>query len=216
MNSREALFQGLKDNDTNAIQAILDSDQNAAAICDENGISFLMHALYHRKPQIAEMIRKKRTEITWFEASALGEVDQLKHFIETEPGLVNSYSNDGFTALHLAAFFNQPEAMKCLASRGANTNAISQNPMKLAAIHSATAGGDNACVSVLLEAGCDPNLKQEGGYTALMSAASRGNKSMVAMLLDSGADASLKDDKGFSARDHASRSGHEYLLESLG
>lgn len=215
MTTREAMFLTLKDNDLDGLRAILDAEPGSEDMGDENGISFLMQTLYYRKPEMAALVRARRREITWHEAAALGETQRLTRLLAMEPALINSYAGDGFTALHLTSFFGEPESLKVLISHGANPNLISLNPMKLAAIHSATAGGHTACVKELAEAGADLNLKQHGGYTALMSAASQGNAEITKLLLDKGADPALRDDKNSTASDHATRGGHTTILEML-
>jgi ankyrin repeat protein len=54
-------------------------------------------------------------------------------------------------------------------------------------IHSATAVGDYESVSALLEAGADPNVTQQGGYTPLDAARRNENTQIEQLLLEHGA-----------------------------
>ena len=77
---------------------------------------------------------------------------------------------DGFTPLHLAAFFGGAEAVRAILARGADPDADADNTFGVRPIHSAAAVGDHASVRALLEAGADPNVEQQGGHTPLDAA----------------------------------------------
>ena len=53
----------------------------------------------------------------------------------------------------------------------ANAWADADNVFKVRPIHSAAAVRDRTSVRLLLEAGADPNVRQQGGYTPLHTAA---------------------------------------------
>ena len=61
-----------------------------------------------------------------FEAAALGYADRLAEELETG-GRAQAVSADGFTALHLAAYFGKAEAARRLLDAGAEVDAVSQN-----------------------------------------------------------------------------------------
>ena len=78
-------------------------------------------------------------ELDIFEATTLGDLPRLRALLASDAGLAKAFSADGFTALHLAAFFGQPESAELLG--GADPNAVAKNPMKVAVINSAAASG---------------------------------------------------------------------------
>ena len=117
--------------------------------------------------------------------------------LDGEAELVTSWSNDGFTALHLAAFFGQEEAAELLVARGAEVNVVARNPtIVVTPLHSAAAGSHAGIVKLLLEHGADPNAAQDGGFTPLHSAAGNDDRDSAEALLEAGADPSLANDEG--------------------
>ncbi len=101
---------------------------------------------------------------------------------------VTSYSGDGFTALHFAAFFGRSEAAALLIERGAEVDAFGRGWMTGTAMHSAASRLQSDVVRILLEAGANPNVRQSAGWTPLHAAAMNGDLTSVELLLASGAD----------------------------
>ena len=64
-----------------------------------------------------------RDDVDIFEASALGSLDRISSLLQKDPGLAGAFSADGFTPLHLAAFFGHSSAARVLLDRGADVNA---------------------------------------------------------------------------------------------
>ena len=62
--------------------------------------------------------------------------------------------------------------------------------------------GHQQLVSTLLEAGADPNLQENKGWTALMLAYIRGHYKVADELINYGARTDIFDDNGMTARDH--------------
>ena len=54
-----------------------------------------------------------------------------------------------------------------------------------------------------MEAGANPNVRQQGGYTPLHGAAHNGDAELVQLLLDHGADPAAPNDDGKTPRDLA-------------
>jgi ankyrin repeat protein len=123
-----------------------------------------------------------------FEAAALGRVDRLRRLLAEEPGRARSWTPDGFTALHLAAFFGPPEAVQALLDAGADPHAVAANPMKVQPLHSAAAARNLEASRMLLEAGADPNAAQQEGFRPLDAATQNGDDALRELLLAHGAD----------------------------
>src|ERR1017187_6894793 len=106
-------FELLQAGDADGLRRILEQDPAASEACDSTGVSLLMHSLYRGRRDLAELIASKKKTLDIFEATALGRLDRLKEILRDaslhdDAGAINSYSKDGFTALHFACFFRQP------------------------------------------------------------------------------------------------------------
>lgn len=156
-----------------------------------------------------------RESLDVFAAAAIGADEQLRQRLVDDPAAATARTDDGFTALHLAAFFGTSVTVATLLAGGADPACVAENPMRVTPLHSALAHGDGPSVRRLLEAGAPVNAQQAGGYTALHAAAMHGDVELVRLLLDHGAAASLRDEEGRSAADHAARAGHTALAEEL-
>jgi ankyrin repeat protein len=126
-----------------------------------------------------------------FEAAAVGWTDRVRELLDQDPALANAWAEDGFQPLGLASFFGHVEAARLLVERGAEVNSASRNEMKVMPLHSAAATGDPDAryelATLLLEAGADPNARQQDDYTPLMAAGQRGDERLRELLLAHGA-----------------------------
>jgi ankyrin repeat protein len=120
-------------------------------------ISEAMQALYAGERERAESLLTPGGE-TVFEAAAFGRLERLAELLEAEPELVNAYSSDGFTPLHLACFSGGAETARLLVERGADLEAISRASFaRVRPLGTAAFSGDRESARVLLEAGADPH-----------------------------------------------------------
>lgn len=123
----------------------------------------------------------------FFMAAWNGDVPRLQEVLEGHPELLNAYSREGWTALQLAAYAGQVDAVRFLLERGADLGAISQNHMANTALHGAIAGRRTHVVAILLERRADPDATDAGGNTALHLAAHEGVPDIVDLVLRRGA-----------------------------
>ena len=155
-------------------------------------------------------------ELDVFEASALGSVQRLEELLDADPGLVSAWADDGFTPLHLAAFFRHPEAARLLVERGALVDVVARSKdLQVTPLQSAAASREEETAALLLERGADPNVQQRGGFTALHAAAQNGDEPLAELLLVHGADRALTVDDGRTAADFARDAGHDGLATRL-
>jgi ankyrin repeat protein len=209
------LFAAIDAGDSDLVRSILDADESLAAARDGDGVSAVMHALYHRQREIAEMVAGRLAALDVFEAAGLGRSDDVASLVAVDPSLAGAWSADGFTALHFAAFFGGGGAADVLLAASADPNVRSRNELEVMPIHSAVAGGHRDVVIALLDAGADPNVRQRHGWTPLQGAAQHGDAELVDRLLAAGADPAAVNDGGTSAADLARQAGHADLAERL-
>ena len=207
----QEFFAAIHDNDLGRVGQLLAADPSLATARNANGVSAVMQARYEGRHEVVTLLRSKSGELDIFEAATLGDLPRLRTLLTNNAALAKAYSNDGFTALHLATFFGQPETAEELLRHGADVNAVATNPMKVAVINSAAASGRADLVKMVLRAGANPNARQMMGYTALHAAAARDSVEMVQALLDAGADPALCNDDGESPADKAGHSVAELL-----
>jgi uncharacterized protein len=145
-----------------------------------------------------------------FEAAAFGRVGRLEELLSEQPELVRSWSDDGFTPLHLACFAGGAETTRLLVERGAGLEALARASFaQVRPLGTAAFARDGESARVLLEAGADPNGRGEGGFTPLHSAAQNGDAEFVQLLLRFGADSGAAGSDGRTPAAIAREAGHE-------
>jgi ankyrin repeat protein len=210
------MIEAVKAGDADGLRAILESEPQAAGARADGGDSPLMIALYHGRRDLAEAMLAHGWRPDGAEAAALGDLERLRAALDAEPGLVTRFTHDGWTLLHLAAFFGHADAVRLLLERGSEVNALSINQMRNTPLHAALAGpmGTDG-VRALVEAGADVNARQHGGYVPLHSAAQSGKMEVLDLLLERGADPAAATDDGRRPIDLARDRGHAQEVERL-
>jgi ankyrin repeat protein len=211
----EELFAAIDDGDVARVTALLDGDPSLATARDPQGVSALMRARYRFDRGLVEAVQSRVGQMDLFEAASAGDLDRLTELLAVDPASIDSRSGDGFTALHLAAFFGRDDAARLLVSRGADVDARGRGWMTGTPLHSAAAGRHAGVLDVLLEAGADPNARQSGGWTPLHAAARNGDVASVRLLLAAGADPAAANDDGMDVLESAGMSGDAATAEAI-
>ena len=211
----EDLFAAIDAGDDDRLAELLERDPSLAAARDPDGVSALMHGLYRNRRAAAESISGTLPSLDVFEAAGLGRAEVVEELVRSDPSLAMAWSEDGFTALHFAAFFGGAGAASALLAAGADPDLRSRNELSVMPIHSAVAGHRPDVVVALLDAGADPNVHQRHGWTPLHGAAQHGDTDTVERLLAAGADPAATNDDGTNATDLARAAGHAALAERL-
>ncbi|MDP9242584.1 MAG: ankyrin repeat domain-containing protein [Actinomycetota bacterium] len=213
--SPEEVLDYIVSGDADGLRELLAGDPSLAEGVDDAGVSLLLQARYRGESELVEIIRAAKPSLDLFEAAALGDVARVGEILDAEPFIVSALAPDGFSALHLAAFFAQPSVAQLLVDRDADVNVEADNSSHVQPLHSAVAGRDVRCVQILLDAGANVDGRQHGGWTALMAASEHGDLEVVRSLLAVGADPSLRSDDGRSSLDFAEAEGHAEVLSAL-
>ena len=145
-----------------------------------------MQALYGGDDETARRLAETG-EVDIFEAASLGDVARLADLLAGDPALALTRSDDDFTPLHYAAFFDGPEAARLLLEHGADGNAFADNELGVHPLNSAAAAGQREVAAILLEHGADPNAPTRLGFTPLDAAHANGDKKLAELLRSHGA-----------------------------
>src|SRR6266851_4756117 len=208
-------FELLQAGDADGLRRLLEQDPAASEARDSTGVSLLMHSLYRGRRDLAELIATKKKALDVFEAAALGRLDRLKQCLRDDASAINSRSKDGFTALHFACFFGQPDAARLLIEKGAAVDAVAANPTQVMPLHSAASSRTREAARLLLEHGAPANARQQAGWVPIHAAAQNGDRPMVELLLKHRADPKLANDQGKTSAMVAREKGHEEIATLL-
>jgi len=172
---------------------------------DPKGVSVLLLALYHRRPELAEVLSNPRT-------SGISSRTPPSNERTGSRGISSATrTRHARTRPTVSRRFTSPRSSGGTGRRPRS----SRDGGDLRPLHSAAAAGSSPLVARLLAAGADPDARQQGGYTALHSAALHGREDLVGALLASGADPKIDNGEGRTAAGHARANGHDAVLPRL-
>ena len=109
-------------------------------------LSELLEAVYRGDEARVEELLAGEPELDIFEAAAVGRSERVERASGRRSRAVSAWAEDGFTPLHLAAFFRRPETARLLVERGALVDVVARNEqLQVTPLQSAAAaarGGD--------------------------------------------------------------------------
>ena len=174
---------------TDQVAAFLKQDPRLISARDGNGRTALHWAALYGQKKVVELLLARKAD-------------------------VNSLDQDGFTPLHWAATFNQSDAVKLLLANKANMNLkvpkYGWTALRLAVIH-----GHVAAAEAILNAGADPNVKDDENISLFHQAVIRGKKEMIELLLAYKCDVNQKDVDGDTPLTEALEQGNPEIIELL-
>jgi uncharacterized protein len=192
-------FKAIKEGEASKVEQMVERNAELVNARNESGMSAVVVATYYGQQKIAGYLISRGANLNFFEASMSGKVGVVKKLVEENPAIVNSYSSDGFTAIHLASFFGSKEIAQFLIQNGADVNAVAKNLMKVMPLHSAVARSHFEIAELLVSNGAEVNAVQDGGIAPLHEAAQNGNLEIAKLLLKNGADVNARASDGRTA-----------------
>lgn len=158
--------------------------------------------------KIVSVLRKHGVEIDVFSAVAIGDFESLGKLLEEDPEASNSYSIDGYPALHMAIKMNFPEAVKLLLdskcdieirNKSESSDWKGETPLLCVSFW-----GHDDIAEMLIDAGADVNATAERSVSPLHEAVRLGNVGIARLLLENGANKQAVDREGKTPLEWAS------------
>ena len=136
LEEREALLTAVKQGNVPEVERLTERDAALALATDANGVPAIMLAVYYGRTEVVPVLRRHRQALTIWEAAAVGDTTEVLIRLDEDGGRLNALSGDGWTPLHLAAFFGHPELVGLLLERGAERDLVSRNGMEVTPLQS--------------------------------------------------------------------------------
>ena len=186
--SSAAFIDAIKAGEFERVKAMVSADPTLIDARSRTGDSAILTAVYHRQKEIVNLLVARGAPLTLFEASAAGEVERVERLLAEDPSRLNTYSGDGWTPLHLAAFFGHAKIVELLIAHDANVVARSRGTNGNTPLHAALAGNHKFVAGVLIGHGADVNAPDAQGWRPLHLAAANNNMDAIKALIAQGAD----------------------------
>jgi ankyrin repeat protein len=209
------LLDAMRRRNARQVAELLAADPALALARAAGGETLVLHACYLGAPELVPVLLAGRAPDAC-EAAALGDVAALRTALEEDDDARVRRSSDGWTPLHLAAFFGRDEAAALLIDHGAPINGHATNATRNTPLHAALAGAVSATlVRRLVMAGASVTARDAHGATPLHLAASRGADPLCDLLLARGADVHARMADGTTPAQMAANRGFPALAERL-
>ncbi len=212
MASLNEFFTAIAVGDVDRVRRLLDAEPALLTQRGPDGASAALTALYNGHAPLADELAARTGELSVFEAAAFDDTARLAELIAADRSVIDSWSPDGWQALHLAAYFGRVEAARMLLDADAEVAEPSHNELAVHPLHAAAAGGHSELVWILIASDAPVHARQRGGWTPLHSAAANGDLESVLALLSAGADSAAANDDGRTPIELAS---HESVRAAL-
>jgi ankyrin repeat protein len=196
---RTGLFAAITGGDVDTVKALLTSDPALVDARDGSGRSAILTAVYHRQREIANLLVARGATLDLCEAAAAGEIERAERLLTESPDAVNAFTADGWTPLHLAAFFGRGKVTELLLAHGADPAVRSRNANGNTPLHAALAANQSFTAGLLIGGGADVNAADASGWRPLHLATANNNLDAMQTLISQGADLDAANGAGATA-----------------
>jgi ankyrin repeat protein len=212
--SGAAFIDAIKAGEFERVKAMVSVDPTLIDARSGTGDSAILTAVYHRQKEIVNLLVARGASLSIFEACAAGEVERVERLLNESasgavgaPG-VNGCSADGWTPLHLAAFFGHAKIVELLIAHDADVHARSRGTNGNTPLHAALAGNHKFVAGVLIGHGADVNAPDAQGWRPLHLAAANNNMDAIKALIAQGADVHAANGEAKTALSLATEKNH--------
>ena len=209
--SSAAFIDAIKAGEFERVKAMVSAEPTLIDARSRTGDSAILTAVYHRQKEIVNLLVARGASLSLFEACAAGELERVERLLEESasgaPG-VNDYSADGWTPLHLAAFFGHAKIAELLIAHHADVLARSRGANGNTALHAALAGNHKFVAALLIGHGADVNAADAQGWRPLHLAAANNNMDAMKQLIAQGADVTAANGEAKTALSLATEKNH--------
>lgn len=167
------LLDACRRNDLERVRSLVAADPTLLIRQAPTGETPLLAALYGGSGEAVGWLMGQKWLRNVFEAAAVDDVARLQELLDSDPLVADTYSTDGWSPLHLAAFFGARRAAELLLAHGADHRLLSRNHMANTPLHAALAAKRLPLTELLLAAGADPSISA-AGFTPLAIAEGNG------------------------------------------
>src|SRR5262245_58726782 len=203
-----AFIDAIKAGEFERVKAMVSAEPTLIDARSRTGESAILTAVYHRQKEIVNLLVARGAPMDLFEASAAGEIERVERLLDGDAAPINAHSADGWTPLHLAAFFGHTKIAEALLANGADVSARSHNPNGNMPLHAALAGNHAFVAGLLLGGGADVNAPDAAGWRPLHLAAANNNLDAIKTLIAQGADVTAANGEGKTALSLAQEKNH--------
>src|ERR1700741_4382599 len=112
--SSAAFIDAIKAGEFERVKAMVSGDPTLIDARSRTGDSAILTAVYHRQKEIVNLLVARGAPLTIFEACAAGEIERVERLLHDSASGAQTYSSDGWTPLHLAAFFGHAKIAELL------------------------------------------------------------------------------------------------------
>lgn len=171
-----------------------------------------MHADALKQASAAQWVDAHRYDAEWFDAARAGRVDILR-LLRDAHYPIDTRNGSGYTAVVLAAYDEQPQALDYLLRAGANACIADRNGNT--ALMGAIYKGHTETARRLLHAGCPIDQVNNAGETALAFAVLFGRDEVLPDLVHAGARLDSRDVQGQTPLAIALKQGNQQMAAVL-